>query len=99
MYFKKNEDENIDRYFFSNGSDFILKNDVFNLFENCITYSYEGIEGIGICQSVQFEMDTDPKISIYSLQMKELFRNENISRFEWIRGKSKQSILNFLKSD
>lgn len=97
MYFRKNEDKEIDRFFFKDCKNFILKNDVFQLFEKCIAYSYEGIEGIGICQSIQLELGADPKISIYSLQMKELFRDESISNFEWIKSKSKESILNFFK--
>lgn len=97
MFFRKNEDKEIDQYFFKNGKDSILKADVYQLFEQCIVYSYEGREGIGICQSIQLEVGADPKISIYSLQMKELFRDENISNFEWVKSKSKESILNFLK--
>lgn|SRR5690606_30088927 len=98
MYFHKNL-EKTEQYFFKDAQSFITRSELYELFEQCIAYSYQGIEDIGFCQGLYHESGFSPKISIYSFQMKEIFRNEEISEFDWIRSKSKESILNFLKQE
>lgn len=99
MYFPKNVDQKTEQCFFKDEQSFITRSDLYELFEQCVAYSYQGIEGIGFCQGVFHESGFSPKVSIYTLQMKEIFRNEEISEFDWIKSKSKESILSFLKNE
>ena len=84
---------NFDKYLLKDGKHYLTKLDLCNLFQQCIAYSYNGVECIGICQSIHMEIGFSPKISIYSIQMIEVFRSEDISNFDWIKAKSEKSIL------
>lgn len=92
MFFTKSV-ANFDKYLLKDGKNYLTKLDICNLFQQCIAYSYNGVEYIGICQSIHMEIGFSPKISIYSIQMIEVFRSEDISNFDWIKVKSEKSIL------
>lgn len=99
MYFPKNRDQKTEQCFFKDGKSFIARSEFYELFEQCVAYSYQGIEGIGFCQGLSHESGFSPKVSLYTFQMQEIFRDEEVSNFDWIKSKSTENIISFLKSN